>query len=118
MERSKLKVKMNIKDDESQSCISFSDDSDEEPDNKRKSVVPQRKSNISYLISVGIYYCVVSQLEEIKEDGSSSERNIIPIEEEREDNMRNMNQTATFSNDPHMLDIDDGGRFLIIAKFY
>ena len=46
MERSRLMRKINMKDDESQSCVSLSDDSDDENPKKRKSTIPNRRSKI------------------------------------------------------------------------
>ena len=51
---------------------------------------------------------IVSQLEEIKEDGSSCEKAITPIQEENEEDIPiNLNKTTTFSNNGDILDTED-----------
>ena len=47
-------------------------------------------------------------MEEIKEDGSSCEKAITPIQEENEEDIPiNLNKTTTFSNNGDILDTED-----------
>lgn len=56
---------------------------------------------------------LVSALEEIKEDELLGDGSITPIDEEDEDDLKNMNKTTTFSN-MNGFDIDDAGKNKVI----